>query len=204
MNSTAAAPKHPTAPTRNGPDSSAIANHPATVAPIGTTAGPITAPTIVVHTTSERSRPRVPADDRSVAAKRACRLTAVPDPTPAIPTSINANQPRSTAAATTSEPAPAITRPVVNAGRRPRPAARDASGRPAAAAPSVTTVVGIPARDAVPDSSSPRIAPSASAPPIDRPARIWAVHSRTMVRRCRATFALMIADDRVCSASAAN
>ena len=56
-----------------------------TVSPGSARLGPITAPTVVDHTTSDRSRPRVCGAARSVAANRDCSAAAVAAPAPASP-----------------------------------------------------------------------------------------------------------------------
>ena len=153
--------------------------------PSRTRFGPVTAPTVDVHTTSDRSRARVPAVDRSVAANRACRFTALPTPMSAAPTSSSANTCTTAATTTTTAPTDASASPADSDARRPRASARRASHSADRAAPSVAAVVTDPAHASDPDSSTAMSDPTDTTEPAATPLSTCASASSPTVRRRR-------------------
>ncbi len=105
--------------------------------------GPATAPTVTAHTTIARDRPRCSGSARSTAAKRACRLAAVPRPSRAAASSSTGKLPVTVDTITSRAsghggeqardqggPPAAPVRPVRRgAGRPPRPEGHDRGDR---------------------------------------------------------------------------
>ena len=132
--------------------------------------GPDTAPTVVAHTTRERSRERVLSLAISVAANRDWRLTAVPTPMRARPTSNSGKKATIVDTMVTIAPEAARSAPVNSEILRPDRPARRASGTAARAAPRVDIVAAIPDQASEPESLLARIAPMESVAPMPRPA----------------------------------
>ena len=145
--------------------------------------GPVTAPAVLIQTTSARSRARVCGVDRSVAAKRAWRLAALPTPMSAPPTS--SSRKFETTAEMMMEVAPMEARasPVTREMRRPLEAASRASARDERAAPNVDAVVTDPAQASDPASFTAISDPTETTDPAASPLRICAVDSRMIERR---------------------
>ena len=145
--------------------------------------GPRTAPTVVAHTTIERSRPREASVARSAAAKRDCRLAAWPAPMMKKPTSSSGNAARATAMITSPTPTRATAMPVVSDRRRPRRRAIAASGTAVSAVPNVTAAAASPEKASSPEMSAASTAPSDSVAPKASPPSTWPSESTQTVRR---------------------
>ena len=145
--------------------------------------GPTTAPTVVDHTTRERSRARVRGAAASVAAKRDCRFRAVPAPSSPMPTSSAGSTCKVAATTMTAAPRTATRAPVVSDTRRPRRCASRASGMANSAAPRVFMVDAMPDRALLPETSVISSAPRASVAPVPSPPRICPSASTVSTRR---------------------
>lgn len=174
----------PPAERTNRPDSTGTLSRSAIREPRPMRFGPAVAPTVLIQTTSERSRPRRSGALRSVAANRAWRFAALPKPSssPEATSSQNARVP----AASTTPPAPAAATsiPSDRAGRRPRATAIRTRAGAATAAPSVMAVVTDPAQAREPESSTASSDPVETTAPAPIPLNTWATESRVRVRRC--------------------
>ncbi len=144
--------------------------------------GPTTAPTVVDHTTMERSRPRVSGEAMSVAANRACSPTAAPTPSIAKPSRSSGKLVTPTATRVRVDPPAAMSAPVESEMRLPRASASRARGIAIAAAPSVLAVATAPAHASEPDTSVASTAPSDPVAPCPRPASTWPMTSVRTVR----------------------
>src|SRR5699024_7295099 len=147
--------------------------------------GPSTLPIAPIHTTRESERARVDGAARSVAAKRAWRLTAVPAPVISSPRNSGTTSSHCAAATSSAAPAEATHQPVARAVRRPRRAARSPSGIPSSAAPRVEEVRARPAQASLSVTSTANRIPIDGVTPRAMVPRICALTSTTRVRRCR-------------------
>ena len=155
-----------------------------TTAPGWIRLGPATAPIVMAHTTADRERPRCSASARSTAAKRACRLAAVPTPTPAAPRTRNTKMPETTDTTMRSAPARAAARPVARPILRPRRSASEASGSAASAAARVIMVATDPAHASEPDRSTASREPMETVAPVTIALSNCADPRSSTVRRC--------------------
>ena len=146
--------------------------------------GPSTLPIAPIHTTRESERARVEGAARSVAAKRDCRLAAVPAPVIRSPRNSGTTSSHCAAATSSAAPAAATHQPVVSAMRRPRRAARSPNGIPSSAAPRVEEVRARPAQASLSATSPASRIPIEGVTPRAMVPRICASTSTTRVRRC--------------------
>lgn len=139
---------------------------------------------VPAHTTWASERPACCGAARSVAANRACRLTAVPAPMDSSPR--NSGTTRSAWAAATSSalPTAAVHHPAVRAARRPYRAARFPSGRPSRAAPRMLAVRARPAQASLPVTSPASSTPIEGAMPTPTVPMACMTVSTVIVRRC--------------------
>ena len=169
---------------RNGPDSSGRPTAMPTASAGAIRFGPAIAPTVVAQTTSARSRPRCRGSERSVAAKRDCRFTAVPTPMSASARSSSGSETSTAARMPTTAPSAAVTAPVASAGARPARRASRASGTDANAAPTVVIVAAMPDQAGDPLTWVTSRAPADSVEPIPIPASTCPAMSTARVRLC--------------------
>ena len=126
---------------------------PATRSASPASVGPTTDPTVVAHTTTDRSRARRWGVARSVAAKRDASPAAVPDPKRSIATTSSGQEPTSTATVARTAPPVATPKPRSRDGRRPRWPATCARGSATSAAPTTPDVDVRPAIASDPESA---------------------------------------------------
>ena len=175
----------PAAEITNGP---AMGGRPSawpTTAPGWIRLGPATAPIVMAQTTADSDRPRCSASARSTAANRACRLAAVPTPTPAAPSSQEDKNPghhghRRSARRPRGLPQDPWPGPPGGPGVRP---ARPGAAPPGRQRGSSSVATDRPMRSE-PDRSTASREPMETVAPVPMPLRSWAAPRSTTVRRC--------------------
>src|SRR5690606_7354118 len=145
--------------------------------------GPTTEPTVVAHTTTDRSRARRSGVARSVAGKRDASPAAAPEPNSSIATTSRGHEPTSTATVARTAPPAATPNPSSSDGRRPRRPATSASGRATSAAPTTPAVDVSPAIASEPESADATSGATAMPLATPTPERTCVAASVVRVRR---------------------
>ena len=156
---------------RKGPAKCGMPIESPKASPGATRLGPITAPSVVAQTTSDKSFALGRFSGRSVAAKRACSETAEPAPSMKSATSSMGNDLVAAARIIALAPKMASAAPDASATRRPFRYARFASGIAEKAEPRVLRVAAAPDQAVLPDSSTAMMAPTESVAPSPNPPR---------------------------------
>jgi hypothetical protein len=145
--------------------------------------GPSTEPTVVAHTTRDRSRPRRAGDARSAAAYRAWSPQAVAAPKANSPTTSRTREDIQAAATVITAPITATAYPAARPARRPDRSLIRASGTASTAAPRTPAVVPRPAALSVPATSRASSPPTVIPTVTPRPARATEPLRTPTVRR---------------------
>lgn len=189
-------PENRYAPVRGGSPTMA-----ATALPGPDRFGPRTDPTVVAHTTRERSLPRWAGSERSVAAYRLWLLAAVVAPRNIAPTRSTGKIRRTPARMDSAVPRMPRAYPRDSPIRRPWSSMTRASSRVTSAVPKTAAVCARPASDSTPDTSLASMAFTEIAAPTPRPPSTWVDTRVARVRRCTSTRAVgMVITGRVCQA----